>query len=143
MFTFVIGRCHLVTFPSLANGSSVSATAGSTAGTDIFESRGGRSAIVPYSRRRPGNDALRGLLSGLCVVTVRPGFVSCYGTGEEVLDVHDFNNSWQINTRRYFCMSVTTEAQTSRRSAACSRTSLQFAGMFRKKDLTCQLSQKL
>jgi hypothetical protein len=48
--TFGITRCcplKSIPFPSLCNGSSVSATAGSTAGTDFLESRIGRSAIVP------------------------------------------------------------------------------------------------
>jgi len=48
--TFGITRCfphQSIPLPSLCNGSSVSATAGSTAGTDFLESRVGRSAIVP------------------------------------------------------------------------------------------------
>jgi hypothetical protein len=48
--TFDITRCcplQSTPVPSLCNGSSVSATAGSTAGTDFLESRVGRLAIVP------------------------------------------------------------------------------------------------
>jgi hypothetical protein len=43
--TFGITRC--CPLPSLCNGSSVSATAGSIAGTDFLESRVRRSATVP------------------------------------------------------------------------------------------------
>jgi hypothetical protein len=50
MLAFIIDRCcHLQSssLPSLCNGSSLSATAGSTAGTDILESHVGESMLVP------------------------------------------------------------------------------------------------
>jgi hypothetical protein len=59
--TFGITRCcslQSVPLPSLCNGFSVSATAGSTAVTDFLESRVGRSVIVPKFQWHPGNDAL-------------------------------------------------------------------------------------
>jgi hypothetical protein len=61
MLTFVIGHCHNLqssTLLSLHNRSSVSATAGSTNGTDILESYVGQSVIVPEFQRHPGNDTL-------------------------------------------------------------------------------------
>jgi hypothetical protein len=47
-----------IPLPSLCNGSSVSATAGSTSGTDFLESLIGRSTIVPEFQWHPRNDAL-------------------------------------------------------------------------------------
>jgi hypothetical protein len=59
MLTFVIGHSYHFQsspLPSLCNGSSVSATAGSTARTNILELHVGQSAIVPEFQRHPGND---------------------------------------------------------------------------------------
>lgn len=56
MLTFVIDHsCHLQSSPhlSLWNGSSVSATDGSTAGTGILDSCLGWSVIVPELQRHP------------------------------------------------------------------------------------------
>jgi hypothetical protein len=67
MLTFVIGRHRhrkISPLQSSCNWSTVSATAGSTTGTDILESHVGRPAIVPEFQRHPGNNAVRGLLFG-------------------------------------------------------------------------------
>jgi hypothetical protein len=64
-YTLNLGITSLqsIPLPSLRNGSSVSATPGSTARTDFLESRVGRSAIVPEFQWHPGNDALLASIS--------------------------------------------------------------------------------
>jgi hypothetical protein len=65
MLTFVIGHCcHLQSssLPRLCGGSSVSAAAVSTAGTDL-ELCVGQSAIVPEFQRHPGKETLLAAIS--------------------------------------------------------------------------------
>jgi hypothetical protein len=64
--TFGITRCcplQSIPLQSLCNGSSVSATVESIAGSDFLESLVGRLAIVPAFQWHPGNDALLASIS--------------------------------------------------------------------------------
>ena len=57
MLAFVNGRCCIFqgsSLPSLRNVSNFSATAG----TDLWESRVGKSTTAPVFQGRPGNDAV-------------------------------------------------------------------------------------
>jgi hypothetical protein len=70
---------------SLCNGSSVSATAGSTTETDILELHKGPSVTVPEFQRYPGND---NLLPGILLSETRrnhkgPTHVSKEGGGPQ------------------------------------------------------------
>lgn len=57
MLAFVNGRCRILQGRSLPISSNVSSFS-ATAGTDLWESRVGKSATAPELQGQPGNDAL-------------------------------------------------------------------------------------
>jgi hypothetical protein len=89
--------------------------------------------------RRPGNNTL---LFGFWVVSVNPGFISCYDPREEVLFFLTSSNSfWQTNTLRLFCLLVSHQGPNSMEILRMFKSSIRIH-MFHMRGLTCQLSLK-